>query len=566
MYTFKKIGRAVSTVSLAAVSCLLSSEVVGAQDSSLDTVRPKVFAEAQIAGIHDGYQVRVFVASGHSLNDPDARVYHEPLIYVVQRVREGELLSSFDDEGGINLYVRWGDPQVTKLRIKEYFRERGYDVGNWTVEPLTITDGWFHSKTQPEVIRSGSLPANSNFSERGETQVHFKLETRIAAEEFLANLQSEPARDTLVFTYRFAGKSAEVCFADAQGEEVENLDRTKRLVGPAGERYVSRKQVADIAREAATVLRAKSECPDPALASQMVQQVISQVNNLGGKYTAVDYETLAGFATLNEDLKTTFIQTLDEVRNQLEHNKDREAFEEAQSSAKESGVSGGFKGMAAAASSGISRASSQAQQKFVERLEESGVRLKFEGGKYIPKDVDVYTKEGVNSVLRTGVSMKLIVPKDGSGRFPITLTKSSWDAPMGRDRFDFLRNETAEVIARLERLEKALRVEIHQSKEEMRSVIGEASKKLSGDLAASDERVWSVQGLGGLRGWVQSLDDRGIKNIEFWHGRNGGGSLCGVTYPSCPEGYSFVSNWKDHNSGGSCGEGWLGTICYRVHR
>ena len=566
MYTFKKIGRAVSTVSLAAVSCLLSSEVVGAQDSSLDTVRPKVFAEAQIAGIHDGYQVRVFVASGHSLNDPDARVFHEPLIYVVQRVREGDLLSSIDDEGGLDLYVRWGDPRVTKLRIKEHFRDLGYDVEHWTIEPLTITNGWFHSKTKPETIRSLGLPENSNFSEQGETQVRFELKTRSAADEFLASLQSDPHRDTLVFTYRFDGKSAEVCFAEAQGAEMENLGRTKRLVGPGGERYVSRNQVAEIAREAAAVLRAKSECADPALASQMVQQVISQVNDLGGRYTRVDYETLEGFAELNEDLKATFIKTLDEVRNELEHHKDKEVFEEARSSAQEVGVSGGLKGVSVAAQNGVSRASSQAQRKFVERLEESGIRMRLEGGKYVPKDVDVYTKEGVNSVLRTGVSMKLIVPKDGSGRFPITLTKSSWDAPMGRDRFDFLRNETAEVISRVNELEKTLRYAIDQSMVEMRDSIGETSEKLSADLDASSEILRND--IGGLREWVQHLDNVGVTRIEFWSqcsSKSRGASLCGKSYPACPEGFGFVSHWQDTGSGGSCGKGRLCTICFRHH-
>ena len=220
----KTIRAGVLAIVLALQACALAPLLVFAQDgdasaSAAGTARPKIQSEGAVPLGRGGYDPKVFVAEGSSIDQPGIHLFHEPLIFI-QADDRGRIVHHIDDTGVLTLYVRWDpSPESTQEQIRRYFAERrSAPSESWVINPLVATSARFESSRNPNVV-SSPLPPNTSFTSRGEIQVYFEFATREAATEFVGALQGrqvgERPEDQLVFKYSFEGVSEEMCTADA---------------------------------------------------------------------------------------------------------------------------------------------------------------------------------------------------------------------------------------------------------------------------------------------------------------------------------------------------------------
>ena len=146
-----------------------------------------------------GNLVRVFRESGREADDPDARLFYEPPIFLVTDKGGDGLKTHITDTGHLVLYVHWDtNIALTKKSIRRHIieeRDEKTVPSLGKINYFFVSDSWFESRKTPE-IKSEPLK-NHSFARMGEVQIHFRTGSREAAEAFIADLHA--GRDQLEF-------------------------------------------------------------------------------------------------------------------------------------------------------------------------------------------------------------------------------------------------------------------------------------------------------------------------------------------------------------------------------
>ena len=427
----KTIRAGVLATVLALQACALAPLLVFAQDgdasaSTAGTARPKIQSEGAVPLGRGGYDPNVFVAEGSSLDQPDIYLFHEPLIFI-QADDQGRIVHHIDDTGTLTLYVRWDpSPESTREQIRRYFAEkRSAPSESWIINPLVATSARFESSRNPNVV-SSPLPPNTSFTARGDIQVYFEFATREAATEFVAALQGrqvgERPEGQLVFKYSFEGVSEEMCTADASYEDIQKINRFRELFGEGREGYAQRHQLARIAQDIRSEASTRGRCSDAELLRQMTDQAMGQL----GSPQQMPIDQLGEYANLDNDLKSDLSNSLNEMSQSVSRDQDQEAFRQASSNAGSVSGSAGWGPYAASLSGSFSEASDEARQLFSDVLRKHGMSGEWAGTRYIPRTLDVYSKEGMDSQWAQGVRIEYALTAGATATFPIILTQQSW--------------------------------------------------------------------------------------------------------------------------------------------
>lgn len=388
--------------------------------SAAGTARPLIRFEGQVPLGYGGYDLRVFVAEGENIHESNINLYHEPLIYI-QADDQGGIVHKIDDDVDdtalLILRVRWDlHSQLIQERIQRFFAEkRNAPSESWIIGPLVVANAWFESRRNPN-IKSNALPQNTSFASKGEYLAYFPFENRQAAAEFIARLQHQA--DQLKFTYSFEGVSDERCTAKASYEDIQRIDRFRDLFGEGRVGYVQRHQLAGIYQEIGKMTSTRSRCSDAELLVQMVNQAMDQL----GSPESVPLEQLKEYAVLDNDLRSDLETSLNEMIRSVSRTQDQEAFRQAISQARGSSSSVGgtvdfLETFSAKLSDRSADASEEARQSFRDVLRKHGISGEWEGERYIPKTLDVYSKERMASHWTQGVEIEYGLTKGATDEF-----------------------------------------------------------------------------------------------------------------------------------------------------
>lgn len=419
----KSICAGVWAIVFAIQLCAMSPMPLFAQDgegsvSTGSTPRPKIRSEGQVSIEHGGYDPRVFVAEGNTIDQSEIYLFHEPLVFVVTK-NSGELLHNIDDAGRLTLFLRWDlFRDSIEDGIRHHFAKKGKPSASWFIGPLDARRIWLESTKKA----TKSVPRETNFTATERIPIHFELGSRDAAEEFLAAHQGENPMDQFTFKYTFEGVSEENCWAEASFDDIQNIDRFRNLFGEGGAGLAQRHQAVRIAQDIVNGMNVTSRCSDATLLAQMAREVADQL----GRPESRPIAELGEYATLDNDLKAGVTKSLDEASKSVERTQDQQALSTAASDAASFGVGGLVGDFAASISGGLSEANSSARQTFSDVLKKHGISGQWKGERYAPSTLDVYTREAMLSHWGSGVRIEYVLTKDATAEHPIILTKGSW--------------------------------------------------------------------------------------------------------------------------------------------
>ena len=466
----KTIRAGVLVAVLALQVCNLFPLLALAQDgdasaSTAGTARPKIQSEGAVPLGRGGYDPKVFVAQGSSIDKPDIYLFHEPLIFI-QADDRGRIVHRIDDIGMLTLYVRWDpSPESTQEQIRRYFAERrSAPSESWVINPLVATSARFESSRNPNIV-SNPLPENTSFTARGDIQVYFEFATPEAATDFVAALQGrqvgERPQDQLVFKYSFKGVSEETCTAEASYEDIQQIGRFRELFGEGREGYAQRHQLARIAQDIRNAASTRGRCSDAKLLREMTNQAMDKL----GSPEPRPIDQLGAYASLDNDLKSDLSNSLNEMSQSVTRDQDQEAFRQAANRAGSVSGSAGFGVFAASMAGSFSSASEEARQLFRDVLRKHGLSGEWEGTRYIPRTLDVYSRERMDSQWAQGVQIEYALTTGATATFPIVLTQQSWL------RSEQESHEEPEVLRMLEeRLSQKIEAVSHTTADRLRAV------------------------------------------------------------------------------------------------
>ena len=449
----------------ATISLPVLAEDMGNSTSAAGTPRPKIQTEGSVPLGRGGYDPKVFVSAGKSVDHSNIYLYHEPLIFVLAD-SEGLIKYDIDEAGMVTLYMRWDpDPTLTRHAIGAHFAERrGAPSETWVINPLVVAEAWFESSRDPKV-RSLSLPPRTSFTERGTILVHFDLNTRDAADDFVADLQGgvgDLPRTQLVFRYTFEGVAEELCTARVSYEDIQTIERFRDLDGEGREGYVERNQTARIAEDIGTLATRASRCSDASLLQKMTDQAMEQ---LGTPSRLEPEERLDKFTDLGDDLKSSISASFRKAINLVSRSQDREAFSNASDASKSMDISIGYGPFIASLSREFSEATQEGREKFQDELRKLGIEGEWQGTEFVAKTLDVYSTEEIRSQWQQGVSLEYAFTKGESATFSIVLTQGTLliEGQEPHQREDALRSFEERLNERMELLDEKLGSELLES-------------------------------------------------------------------------------------------------------
>ena len=298
--------------------------------------RPDLTFDGQTTLGRGGNEIRIFRENGKDSTDETAHWFYEPLIFPVTD-EAGKLKTRIDDDGHLILYVIWDDNRKsTKESIHSYLVDKyGSKVSSAAmIQMFFVADSWFESKRAPG-IKSYSFK-NHSFAGTGEVQVHFRMGSREAADEFVASLQGE--EDELEFWYSFTGDADLVCSTEASYEVIQKIRQFKDLSGEGGVGRVSRHQVSTIAENITRTIKVKSRCSSSALAALMTERAMDQLGAPDVETLEDSWENLKNFTTLSaKDFAADLERRVKNIRNEVH----RRNIQDIVSEAKSRGGSGG---------------------------------------------------------------------------------------------------------------------------------------------------------------------------------------------------------------------------------
>lgn len=498
---------------------LFAQEGNKSASSTAGGVRPKIHSEGEVRLGRGGYNPQVFFAEGKTIADTDVTLYYEPLIFV-QADAQGRLEHNIekgesDDTWWLNLYVRFDlSPRNTQEQIRHHFATKRKALSQlWVINPLVPEAAWFESRRNHN-IRS-NLPPNTSFREKGKIIVPFKFPNRESAAQFIERLQGRDGNhptDQLIFKYKFEGVSEESCTAHASYEDIQNIGRFRELFGEGKEGYAQRHQLAEIFHTTDLQEVAKGRCSDAVLLREMTEQAMKQLR----APQPTPFEQLKDYATLDNDLRSDVSRSLNEASRGVTREQDQSAFQRASSRAGSFSVGAGIEGFSGEVAGSLANASSEAKQLFRDVLKKYGISGEWDGERFIPRTLDVYTKEAMRSDWGHGVQIEFLLTQSGTATFPIMLTQNSWLRGEKEPHEDpeVLMLLERRLIHRIEELENRVataaeeRRAVHEGLNDMRELYA-ALKNRSVEIGLGEEKIPNVEHQATAAGFVTATTTLG---------------------------------------------------------
>ena len=201
-------------------------------------------------------------------------------------------------------------------------------------------------------------------------------------------------------------------------------------------------------------------------------------------------DQLGEYASLDNDLRSDLSSSLNEMSQSVSRDQDQEAFRQAASNAGSVSGSAGWGPYAASLAGSFSNASEEARQSFRDVLRRHGMSGTWAGTRYIPRTLDVYSKETMDSQWAQGVRIEYALTTGATAEFPIVLTQQSW-LHSGREP-----HEEPEVLRMLEeRLDQkieAFSTELADLADRLTTIKG-ATTQFQADLAATQTDLAATQ-------------------------------------------------------------------------
>ena len=437
------------------------------------TVRPKVEMDGQY-DLGVGYLVRVFFQENKGFTDLDAHVFYEPPIYMEpQEGGSGYKHDINPDSARLTLYFRVETDQTFIVRtLREGLRSQarqdiGPDVVNedsaYRIMPLDVHRPWFESRQTrgaenvPYVshpLSTGDQPIN--FLSDDSYPIYFDFETKDEAKGFVEDLDS--GLDKLQFKYQLAGLSEEKCEAMFTGAQFQSGLRDQDGGGRAGEaqeegagKFVTRNRVAKIAEDVVRTEMISARCRSPEWSHHLFDKLVSRLSKYSETQTLENgWESLDELNLFDEnDFKADFETSAKNIEKEVVRDQVLEAYSKAFGESVSAEGGGGLAfgwdefSIGATGHGGSAEATSNSEaKKAVEGfMKKYGIFGKWEGGKYTPKTLSVYTDETLNRRWRQGIRIAYSFPSEGNTVKTIHVPHP--DSRYGRGALEELRNEVA---------------------------------------------------------------------------------------------------------------------------
>ena len=410
--------------------------------------RPKVEMDAEYALGLGGHDVRVFFQEGKTFTDLDAHVFYSPLIYLRTKEDSDELDHEISPNAdGVDLILKYSvetnkDLIRSTLRDKLLSEARRVDPSlesmknkesAYRLKPLSI-HSWFESyrpRGADLVVYKSRLVSEprrlKTFNEEGKHNIYFNFQTEGEARDFVDELNA--GQDNLRFVYKFDGVSYETCEAVFTGFQSQSGVRSQDGGGEAGEAqeegaadYVTRNRVAEIAEKAIDDGGYRTQCASPRWSRYLYNQLISRLGDYQTRTLEKGWESLEKLNLFDKDDFRADFETeaknieKESVRDQVQEAYS-EAFGESESAEGGGGLAVGWADFSIGATgrggSAEAESSSEARTEVEVHMRKYGILGSWEGGKFTPKTIEVYTNERLNQVWGKTISIEFQFPSEG---------------------------------------------------------------------------------------------------------------------------------------------------------
>lgn len=412
------------------------------------TLRPKVEMDGQY-DLGVGYLVRVFFQEYKGFTDLDAHVFYEPPIYMEPQEGGSGYKHNIDidpDRVLLTLYFRVETDQNFIVRtLREGLRSQarqdiGPDVVNedsaYRITPLVVHRSWFESrqtrgaKNVPYVSHLLSTRAHPTaFLSDDSYLIYFDFETEDEAKGFVEDLDS--GLDKLQFKYELAGLSDEKCEAMFTGAQFQSGLRDQDGGGRAGEaqeegagKFVTRNRVAKIAEDVVRTEMISARCRSPEWSHYLLNQLVSRLSNYSETQTLENgWKSLDELNLFDEnDFKADFETSAKNIEKKVVRDQVLEAYSKAFGESVSAEGGGGLAfgwdefsiGATGRGGSAEATSNSEAKKAVEDFMKKYGIFGKWEGGKYTPKTLSVYTDETLNRSWREGIRIAYSFPSEGN--------------------------------------------------------------------------------------------------------------------------------------------------------
>ena len=436
---------ALATLGLAATTTIAQSQDAPGLGSP---ARPKVDKVDVVAIKGAGYALPIYIQEGKDTKDKDAHFFYVPLFYIATE-GHGKLKHHIDDSHVLTLKVSLASnldaiedavrDNLIKL-AKETNRTFKLDEESlpYRIDSLQLSRLLFQSEKKRrlngDAVRERliSEPVRISAVEFGEINVYFYLDSREEAESFVSDLENDI--DQLTLSYRFDGVSDEVCKVEYDEQSIQNIAVFKEVAGKGGEGLVARHQAASIADELVQWGSIDARCSDLETAENLTDRLMERLSDSRK-------EEIAGWDKLEKTIafdansfKADVVESVETQEKSVHRDQLMDAFAKAEAEteteAKARSVSGGWGGFSAKVESSLakseSESNSEARKLYKDVLEKKGVYGNWEGQKFVPKSIDVYSEADLNSAWGKAFAIEFGLTEGVYGGGNIRLTKSSW--------------------------------------------------------------------------------------------------------------------------------------------
>ena len=415
------------------------------QPSAAEPAKPYV-DEIATVDIGGGYYSGLYLQQGKVPEDKNAHVYYTPVVYVVT------------DKGKVRMYINPGGELVLFIRfesninfIEKAVRKKLVAMGKEENPNFNIEKGTKPYRIDVLPISVARLSASdrrgfvserirASFREKGEIPVHFYLSSSDKAKGFVEDLQRGTV--SLVFEYAFAGVSDESCTARLEASQIQDIDLFKEVMGEGAKGKVARRQVVDLIDQIASRWKLVSRCADYAMASELAESMVD-VLDTAETLAIADFDDLDKQVTMDPDSFKPDVETgikklkKTVTRDRLEDAWSR-AYSEAKSEASQRGVAFGIGavlkkipiklgfGASGSEAKDSSEASASAMRNFQDILRKEGISTEWNGKRFIPKSVEVYSTSKLRSAWARTFEKTITLTSGETGKQEVILTKESW--------------------------------------------------------------------------------------------------------------------------------------------
>ena len=263
----------------------------------------------------------------------------------------------------------------------------------------------------------------------GEFTVDFYDLTKSLADKFIGELQSNYTQ--IEYTYYFAGISDEVCYAEFKNILDQDIDLFKDVEGEGEEGYVARHQVASIAERAVSDELYTARCSDTPTAQELLNAILKKAGQVTKLEINGSWEKLDNLVKMDaESFKADLIKSLDTEEFETIRDIAKELSTKSSSKARSWGVNAGvsavIKDIPTTAGVKVGRAESEAESetmaRFTDAIRKTGINVEYEGNKFIPKSVDVYSVSDLRRVLGKSVKVEVSKTRSAEGHGTMRLT------------------------------------------------------------------------------------------------------------------------------------------------